>query len=381
MIKIKIALFALVGLTITSCGNSSTTTKDGNVNISGTIENAEGKLLILEQFVNNNAISVDSSIVGENGEFELAMNSDVMDFYRMRITPQNASVFLLSPGEKVIVNGDGSDLNTSLSIEGSSNTQLLWTYYKEANEFGKKSQELRNQAQTLTQDQGDQKQNVINEFNQLNEGFVSFTKSFIKDNVGSPAVLPALGNLNIETDIEYFEMARDGLKESFGGSNYYTSLNNQVKQFKVAKVKGKMFEPGSEVPNITQNDPSDNPRSLYDLRGKVVLVDFWAAWCRPCRAENPNVVKLYNKYNKDGFDVFSVSLDKTKDKWVAAIEKDGLVWPNHVSDLKYWSSEAAQLYNVKSIPFTVLLDRDGKVINTKLRGPALEAKLKEIFGY
>jgi thioredoxin-related protein len=93
------------------------------------------------------------------------------------------------------------------------------------------------------------------------------------------------------------------------------------------------------------------------------------------------VVKLYNKYHKDGFDVFSVSLDKDQAKWVQAIESDGLVWPSHVSDLKYWQSEAAQLYNVKSIPFTVLLDREGKVIGTKLRGPQLEAKLKEIFGY
>ncbi len=381
MKKLQIALFALLGLTIIACNNESGPTKEGNINISGTLDNAEGKLLILEQFVNGKPLSVDSSIVGENGDFELALNADIMDFYRMRISAQNASVFLLSPGEMVKISGDGADLNTSLNAEGSSNTNLLWSYYKEANSYGKKSQELRNSAGNLSQDQGEQKQNIINEFNQLNEDFVAYTKEFIKTNNSSPAVLTALGNLNIESDLEYFEIARDGLKENFGKSNYYTSLNNQINQYALAKEKNKMFEPGNEVPNITQNDPSGNPRSLYDLRGKVVLIDFWAAWCRPCRAENPNVVKLYNKYNKDGFDVFSVSLDKTQDKWVAAIEKDGLVWPNHVSDLKYWSSEAAQLYNVKSIPFTVLIDREGKVINTKLRGPALQSKLEEIFGY
>jgi len=381
MKKIQIALFALLGLTIIACDNANSTTKDGNVNISGTLENAEGKLLILEQFIKGKPVSMDSSVIGKNGEFELAMNADLMDFYRIRITPQNASVLLLSPGEKVKVTGDGSDLNTSLSMEGSANTQLLWSYYKEANNYGKKSQELRTAAGALSQDQGEQKQNIINEFNKLNTDFVDYTKNFITENSNSPAVLPALGNLNIETDIDYFVIARDGLKADFGASSYYTSLNNQITQFNVAKEKNKMFEPGNEVPNITQNDPSGNPRSLSDLRGKIVLIDFWAAWCRPCRAENPNVVKLYNKYNKNGFDVFSVSLDKTQDKWVAAIEKDGLVWPNHVSDLKYWSSEAAQLYNVKSIPFTVLIDKEGKVIGTKLRGPALEAKLQEIFGY
>lgn len=378
---IKIALFALIGLTTIACNNGVSLTKDGNVNISGTLENAESKVLVLEQFVNGKPVIIDSSVVNENGGFELATDATVLDFYRIRITPQNASVFLLSPGEKITISGDGGDLNTSLSVEGSENTKLLWSYYKEANSYGEKSQELRTQAGALTQDQGEKKQNIINEFNKINEDFISFTKTFIDENSSSPAVLPAIGNLNIETDLEYFEKARDGLKENFGGSSYYTSLNNQISQYKKSQEQNKMFEPGNETPDITQNDPSGNPRSLSDLRGKIVLVDFWAAWCRPCRAENPNVVKLYNKYNKDGFDVFSVSLDKTKDKWVAAIEKDGLVWPNHVSDLKYWSSEAAQLYNVKSIPFTVLLDKEGKVIGTKLRGAALEAKLKEIFGY
>ena len=219
------------------------------------------------------------------------------------------------------------------------------------------------------------------QFNALNKHFMDYSKEFIKTNSTSPAILPALGNLNIENDLEYYQIAQEGLGKSFAYSNYYKSLNDQINQHVRSMEAQKMFDPGNEVPNITQNDPQGAPRSLYDLRGNVVLVDFWASWCRPCRAENPNVVRMYEKYNKDGFEVFSVSLDKTKDKWVAAIEKDGLVWPNHVSDLQYWSSEAAQLYNVKSIPFTVLLDRDGKVIDKKLRGPALEAKLQELFGY
>ena len=114
-------------------------------------------------------------------------------------------------------------------------------------------------------------------------------------------------------------------------------------------------------------------------QGKVVMIDFWASWCSPCRQENPNVVRLYHKYKDKGFDIFSVSMDNTRDAWVAAIAKDGLVWPNHVSDLKGWTSSGGAAYGIYSIPATVLIDREGKVIARNLRGKDLELKLKEIF--
>ena len=139
------------------------------------------------------------------------------------------------------------------------------------------------------------------------------------------------------------------------------------------------FTMGAEAPDFSMNTPEGTPMKLSDLRGKVLLVDFWASWCGPCRRENPNVVAAYKKYHEKGFDVLGVSLDKTKDRWVQAIKKDGLMW-HHVSDLKGWKNEAAKLYGVSSIPATVLLDKDGKIIARNLRGPALEAKLAEIFG-
>jgi len=381
MKKIASVLTVLISIIVFSCNANGGSKKEGNIHVTGQLENAAGKKLILEQFVNNQPEIVDTSIVDEDGNFDIALTANQTDFYRLSISPQNAAILLLSPNEKVVLKGDGKNMQEGLSIEGSPNTSLLWYYYAESSNFGKQSQELRDKAQALTQDQTEERQAIIDEFNSVNANFLSFTKDFISDNNTSLAVFPALGNLNIEADLEYFELAREGLKAEYSETNLYKTLNQQIDQYLVSKQKEKMFDPGNEVPNITQNDPNGNPLSLYDLRGNIVLLDFWASWCRPCRAENPNVVKLYNKYHKDGFDVFSVSLDKDQARWVQAIEADGLVWPNHVSDLKYWQSEAAQLYNVTSIPFTVLLDREGKVIGTKLRGPQLEAKLKEIFGY
>lgn len=139
------------------------------------------------------------------------------------------------------------------------------------------------------------------------------------------------------------------------------------------------FTIGAEAPDFAMNTPEGAAMKLSDLRGKVLLIDFWASWCGPCRRENPNVVAAYKKYHEKGFDVLGVSLDRTKDRWVQAIEKDGLPW-HHVSDLKGWKNDAAKLYGVSSIPATILLDAEGKILARNLRGPQLEAKLEQIFG-
>ena len=137
---------------------------------------------------------------------------------------------------------------------------------------------------------------------------------------------------------------------------------------------------GEMAPDIELNDREGAPMKLSSLRGKVVLLDVWASWCGPCRHENPTVAKAYQKYEPKGFTVFSVSLDQSKDKWLAAIAKDGLIWNNHVSDLKGWQSAGSALYKVSSIPATFLIDQNGKIIAKNLRGPALEDKLRELLG-
>jgi peroxiredoxin len=135
---------------------------------------------------------------------------------------------------------------------------------------------------------------------------------------------------------------------------------------------------GEAAPEIAMADTTGKTVSLASLKGKIVLIDFWASWCRPCRMENPNVVKAYDKYKEAGFTVYSISLDDSRANWVRAIKADNLKWNSHVSELKGWQSAAAKLYGVNGIPATFLIDRDGKIIGKNLRGEALEKKLIEV---
>lgn len=163
----------------------------------------------------------------------------------------------------------------------------------------------------------------------------------------------------------------------------FTALDPKLKQLDMGKELQQRIEAagltsiGSVAPTFTQNDVNGKPVSLADFKGKVVLVEFWASWCVPCRAENPNLVEQYKKYKDKGFEILSVSLDNSKAAWLAAIEKDGLPWAQ-VSDLKGWNNAVGRLYGVRAVPQSFLVDRDGKVIGNTLRGETLNKKLAEL---
>jgi thiol-disulfide isomerase/thioredoxin len=198
-------------------------------------------------------------------------------------------------------------------------------------------------------------------------------RNFIKNNSSSLACLVFIDNLEMDNEFSIYDQMDKGLYPKFGKNLFVKDFHTKVEAERVTSE-------GSIAPEISLADSTGKIIKLSTLRGKVVLIDFWASWCGPCRKDNPHNVELYKKYNSKGFEIYGVSLDRDREKWLEAIKKDGLTW-THVSDLQYWKSEGAKTYGINAIPATVLLDRDGKIIAKKLRGPSLDEKLKEIFGF
>jgi thiol-disulfide isomerase/thioredoxin len=219
--------------------------------------------------------------------------------------------------------------------------------------------------------------------------YLNDRQQFVNSNMGSAALIVVLVSLSIDNEYDAWKAILAELVKSFPNSptikeyvNYGNSIEKAKQEEKQRAELAAQFEPGKPAPDFTElATDRTTTLSLSGLKGSYVLIDFWASWCGPCRKENPNVVKTYNKYKDDGFTVLSVSLDSDQGKWLSAIQADGLVWPNHVSDLGGWSSKVPRLYNVSSIPFTVLVDKEGNIVQTNLRGIQLENKLAEIFGH
>jgi len=370
-------LFILVALVLFASCNS----KPEGYTINGTLtgEIADGVAVYLKKSgVNNQLIEVDTSKT-ENGMFVFSGIKDMPEMHYILIDNHvGYAVAVLENGEiDIAAHKDSLGL---AKITGTVQNDFL-------NDYREKSKAVSMQAVNIQEDMKNASMTgdtvLINslreELNELREEYETFEIDYIKSHpnalISALLIDKAMNTRTSDPDElqELYNTLAPEIKETDAAKKIIKSLD----ALKEREDKAKATSVGAVAPNFSAPTPTGELLALNDIKGKATLIDFWAAWCRPCRAENPNVLKVYNKYHDKGLSIIGVSLDKTAEAWKKAIEDDGLTW-HHVSNIAYFNDAIAKMYNVDAIPAAFLLDENGVIVAKNLRGPALEAKVAEL---
>ncbi len=357
----KFFYVALV-LGLASCSDHK---EDNAFSVDGTVKNSNAQLVYLQESPAGSApVIVDSATLEKDGSFKLNGMGKEESIYSLR-SADNPYPFavIINDSKKITVNADLMNQTEPYTVKGSAASQGIIDFDHGTMVRAKKIYELSRQIDSLMKAKAPD--TVINapfgQYEAATADLKNFTSGFIEKANSPVLTLYALGNFQRLSQ-------QLGLK---GYSNMEVSdiINQSAAKYPASTALAdlKKNQRSQQAPDFTLPDTTGKPVSLSSFKGKYVLVDFWASWCGPCRQENPNVVKAYNQFKDKNFTILGVSLDKNKNAWLEAIKNDGLAW-NHVSDLKYWDSEAAALYQVQSIPYNVLVDPDGKIIAEDLRG-------------
>ena len=387
-------IFSLL-MTVVSCNTESNEVLEDtldsaaelvdNFSISGKVNGGENLNFYLEAMSQQGAISVTQTKSDNSGNFEMLGNVPGYGLYQLRMGESSEKIIPVTivPGDEVVLNADFATFSETPKISGTKWAVVMTEYMELFSKFQNDQSELMKLQGTLSNEEISKKYAVIKaEFDQYAINKMNEDPSNPFNIVLSSSASPSMGFQDWDpSNLEILKKVAEAFLLEHKNSPMSATLSNQVYQLEVAYNKYLADNSGTRTaPEIALNNPDGKEIKLSSLRNNYVLIDFWASWCGPCRKESPNVVRMYNKYKNQGFTVYSVSLDDNVAAWKAAIASDGLSWPNHVSDLLKWKSPLPQLYGFEGIPYTVLLDKEGKIIATGLRGVSLEQKLKEIFG-
>ena len=345
-----------------------------NISIKGKFNNYNNEeKFIYFRDLGNKAAKPDTIIISEKGEFTIDRNIKEINYFQLGLGREDKLLMILAPGEKINVELDVKNISTPLKLTGSDKSELIYKVNKEILAYDLQLDSLNKVYKNFhnTDKQDSIGGILLGQYREIENLQKSYIRQIITENNKSLVCLVFINRLDINKDFEIYKEYDKKIYKRYPNNIFVKDFHGKV------EIESKTAV-GEIAPEINLFNPEGEKVSLSSLRGKIVLIDFWAAWCSPCRRESPNMVKIYKKFKDSGFEIYGVSLDKTKDSWMNAIKIDGLIW-THVTDLKYWKSEAALAYGVKSIPYTVLIDRDGVIIAKGLRGESLEKKLEEIF--
>ncbi|MCW3788814.1 TlpA disulfide reductase family protein [Plebeiibacterium sediminum] len=361
----KIILSALVAILIlASCQEQKPTfTLTGKLNSNGE------KTLVVNVLDGTNFNALDTLVITDGViNYSTTLESPLLMVIGEDKTRNSVSFF--ADNSAYTISGNVDSLNVA-SITGGAAYDLYKKITDSEQRIAEVSRELRPKFAAANQAGDTAKANAIyDEYMAEAQKVDDIKAELVKANPTSPVSAFVVYNMYRHGSLEEMKEGLAQLDSTLTANSYYKALMERVALLETVAV-------GKEAPEFTQNDAEGNPVALSSFKGKYLLVDFWASWCGPCRGENPNVVKLYADYKDKGFDILGISLDQKKDAWLKAIEEDQLAW-NHVSDLKGWGNEVAKLYGVSSIPHTILLDKEGKIIAKNLRGEELRAKIAEL---
>jgi len=342
--------------------------------VSGDIAGMPEHMVKLELLrANDTVVAVDSQRSNAAGHFELAGSLREPGLYRVHFQMDR---FILLSVDKGNIKIAATWPVEGYTVQGSEPSERIKIFIDSVRNFMGKMQNGSKQLESIKASGNKELFTATQkDLEQMNQAFLSFTKQYSDTTPYEANAILAARVINPEGQYSYFESFAGNLEKRFPGA----TMTREYKQYLV-KLKASMPLPtdiGDKAPDLSLDDTAGKAIALSSLQGKYVLLDFWASWCGPCRAENPNVLAAYKKYKGRNFTILAVSLDSKRDQWLKAVQHDGLLWPQ-VSDLEGWQSGAAAKYGVHAIPTNFLIDPSGVIIAKSLRGPELESKLEEV---